>query len=883
MRKKRITALLLSAALAFSLLVSPVAAAPAFSDAQGHWAQQAIERWSQQGVIQGFDGAFRPDDTLTRAELAALLTRLMGYQSRSDADFADVPADAWYAPYVSLAHAAGVLLGDGTAMRPLDAITRQEAMCLLARALGVAEDAAALDRYTDGDQVADWAAGLVGGLTAQGYIQGSDGQVRPNAPITRAEAVTILNNAVAARYDSAGTISRDIQGDVIISAAGVTLKDMTIDGRLILAEGIGEGEVTLDGVTVTGDTLVRGGGAHSVILCGGTALEQLHVQRRDGAVRIHIQQDAAAEHIAVQPEARQVTIDGSVGAVHIHGQTPVSLTGAVETLTVAGGSQVTVTADARIAQLTVSGESARVDVAGQVEQLTVTADARQTAVTVHSGAVISQAHSAADALTVSGGGRIESMTVTGGQGVTIDKDTTVSDLQNQGDSSVSLGGTPIAPEGSGSQTPPASGGNGGSGGAGGSGGGSGTVTGQSVSSPQELTQALADPSIQTIRITGTLGGEGDYTLYTIDRPVTITGGTVYGTFLITADGVTLRGITFYNQGDMAGHNTLSRNAVNAHCAAITIENCQFYMTSQATGIVNGVLILPSHEQVSYTIQGNAFHGYHNSDAGFSSSALLISGGVTKAGLNPDSPSVLAQLTPEEDLAIITGNTYENCQNDYTRDDWSAGNQISCASHSSSDNFRLSYAAPQARFYVTGDVTRLSSTTIRDGSQLIVLPGATLTLNPGVTLTNQGELTVDGVLTGAGTLTDGDLGVGQVSGSGLIRLPSALAEVVTDFGFAKQEEPENIAGEMYVSTVHTAQLSDFTVTYGGQALEVTRTEYDSTGGDSPDRWRYAFSIPAQPEKSEAEYNRSPAVAAFALGSLRYELPLTTTVLDDIFGL
>ena len=196
MRKKRITALLLSAALAFSLLVSPVAAAPAFSDAQGHWAQQAIERWSQQGVIQGFDGAFRPDDTLTRAELAALLTRLMGYQSRSDADFADVPADAWYAPYVSLAHAAGVLLGDGTALRPLDAITRQEAMCLLARALGVAEDAAALDRYTDGDQVAGYARGAVAAMVEWGILYGKDGLLDPWGALTRAEMAVLLHRAL---------------------------------------------------------------------------------------------------------------------------------------------------------------------------------------------------------------------------------------------------------------------------------------------------------------------------------------------------------------------------------------------------------------------------------------------------------------------------------------------------------------------------------------------------------------------------------------------------------------------------------------------------------------------------------------------------------------
>ena len=856
MRNKRILSLFLSAVMALSLLIAPAAAAaPVFSDTDGHWAQQAIERWSAEGILEGYQGAFRPDETLTRAELAAMLTRLMRYQTLSDQTFADVEAGAWYARYVSLANAAGVLLGDGTGMRPNDAITRQEAMCMLARALGVQEDAGAIDRYDDQADVADWAAGLVGGLTAQGYVQGSDGLLRPAAPITRAETVTILNNAIAARYDSASTVSRDSQGDVIVSAAGVTLENMTIDGNLILSEGIGEGEVTLDGVTVTGDTLVRGGGEHSVLICGSSEVPRLLLQRRDGGVRILVEQDAAVGPITVLPGSQSVIVDGETDAVLIQSGAAVTIAGVVETVTI-------------------TGEGAEVTITGEVQQLSIAASAQQAAITVQSGAVIAQAHSAADGVTVSGGGTIEQLTITGGQDVAIGADTTVSDLDNQGDSPVDLGGQTVAPGETGSQTPEGEG----------PGGGPGEPeSGVTVTTAEELTAALETASVSSIRIDGTLGSDSAYTSYTIDRPVTIRGGTVYGTFNIAADGVTLTGITFYNQGDESGQNTLSRNAVNAYTDEITIRDCTFRMTSGATGIVNGVLLLPSRAQVDYTVTGNAFYGYENSDSGYSSTALLISGGTVKAGLNDGNASVLAQLSEEEDLAMITGNTYENCKNDYTRSDWTDGNQVYCASNSASDNFRLSYAAEGARFYVTGDVTRRSDTTLKAGSQLTILPGATLTLPQGVTLTNQGRLIVDGTLTGEGTLTDGAFGVGDVSGTGLVQLPTALAELITDFGFAKQEEPENITGEMYFSTKNTVELAGLTVTYGGQALETQRTEYDSMGGDQLDHYRYAFQIPAEPQKSESEYNQNPAVAAFSIDGLGYELRLTTTVLDTIFGL
>ena len=89
--------------------------------------------------------------------------------------------------------------------------------------------------------------------------------------------------------------------------------------------------------------------------------------------------------------------------------------------------------------------------------------------------------------------------------------------------------------------------------------------------------------------------------------------------------------------------------------------------------------------------------------------------------------------------------------------------------------------------------------------------------------------------------------------------------------------------MYFSTKNTVELAGLTVTYGGQALETQRTEYDSMGGDQLDHYRYAFQIPAEPQKSESEYNQNPAVAAFSIDGLGYELRLTTTVLDTIFGL
>jgi hypothetical protein len=103
-----------------------------------------------------------------------------------------------------------------------------------------------------------------------------DQTYRPAELITRAEAIVTLDRALTASsktytYDKAGTFgpetgSEQIGGNVSINATGVTLQNVKITGDLLLAEGIGEGDVTLKNVTVLGKTAIKGGGSQSVIL-----------------------------------------------------------------------------------------------------------------------------------------------------------------------------------------------------------------------------------------------------------------------------------------------------------------------------------------------------------------------------------------------------------------------------------------------------------------------------------------------------------------------------------------------------------------------------------------------------------------------------------------
>jgi len=79
---------------------------PAFSDIQGHWAEETILKWKDAGFVNGYpDGTFRPDQEITRAELAKVITLAFGLTEATEYTYNDISAEAWYVPYLATASA----------------------------------------------------------------------------------------------------------------------------------------------------------------------------------------------------------------------------------------------------------------------------------------------------------------------------------------------------------------------------------------------------------------------------------------------------------------------------------------------------------------------------------------------------------------------------------------------------------------------------------------------------------------------------------------------------------------------------------------------------------------------------------------------------------
>ncbi|MCL2165000.1 MAG: S-layer homology domain-containing protein [Oscillospiraceae bacterium] len=152
-----------------------------------------------QFIIGYPDGTVQPEANITRAETVTIFYRLIDDDAKSEpapSAFQDVPADEWYAPYVSYAAMKGIVLGypDG-GFHPDDQITRAEFATIMSRFVPETPTPATSEFA---DVPADhWAIQYISTCYANGWVIGyPDGTFMPESPITRAEAVTILNRAL---------------------------------------------------------------------------------------------------------------------------------------------------------------------------------------------------------------------------------------------------------------------------------------------------------------------------------------------------------------------------------------------------------------------------------------------------------------------------------------------------------------------------------------------------------------------------------------------------------------------------------------------------------------------------------------------------------------
>ncbi|WP_419822311.1 S-layer homology domain-containing protein [Anoxybacterium hadale] len=353
---------------------------PQFSDIPNDWSKAAMEKAVSNRLLTGSDGKIMSQEHLTRAQLATILNRAFGSsQKASLAAFADVKEGAWYYDEMAKAVSMGTFQGTGGKLSPESVVTRQEVFTVLARAFRLPSGGSSvLSKFSDSSSVSSWAQSSVSALAAAGYINGTNGKLNPAANITRAEFAQIMDNMIKGYITNSQTVTKVPDGNIMINAAEVTLKGVTINGDLIIGDGVGDGNATLDGVTVTGRILVRGGGVNSIKIIGASEADSLILARSDGKVRVTVSEDSKIQVIEIDDGSDDVFVEGTVSSISVmaEGITVTANNAHIGTVSVTGrGSKIVVGASSSIGKLKLDAEKTEAQVAGAVDSIEATKNA----------------------------------------------------------------------------------------------------------------------------------------------------------------------------------------------------------------------------------------------------------------------------------------------------------------------------------------------------------------------------------------------------------------------------------------------------------------------------------------------------------------------------
>ena len=304
MKHKRILAMLLAVASCLSLAVSASAASTArkatdFKDYdRTAWYAEAVSAAVDNGLLYGKSSTIiDPNGDMTRAEMAAIINRSFGcYKTADISQYKDVSKSKWYYKDVALAVQMGTYNGrSASSMAPDAPISRQEAMTVVARALELDYDSYSktdLSAFSDRSEISNWALPYVRAMVGADYIHGRGKILAPLDNITRAEFAQIFHNIIGSYITVKGSYDKDIKGSVLIRTDDVELKNLTVDGDLIVGCGAADGKITLDNVTVKGRLLVWGGGTKAVYCNAGTNMPEVVVARVDDAVKVIYDRDS---------------------------------------------------------------------------------------------------------------------------------------------------------------------------------------------------------------------------------------------------------------------------------------------------------------------------------------------------------------------------------------------------------------------------------------------------------------------------------------------------------------------------------------------------------------------------------------------------------------
>ena len=175
------------------------------SKLEQHWGYNALMFCLDHGYLErDEEGNVLPNHKITRGDFVAALGRFCGisssYRRQRGSALSDVSSSDANKPYIEWANDIGLMTGYDGKFRPDDSLTREEMATVVTRYLvmrGKASADGSIDGYKDAARISRWAADGVGLCTKLGILKGSKGYFMPKQPLTRAQTAAVLQRLSA--------------------------------------------------------------------------------------------------------------------------------------------------------------------------------------------------------------------------------------------------------------------------------------------------------------------------------------------------------------------------------------------------------------------------------------------------------------------------------------------------------------------------------------------------------------------------------------------------------------------------------------------------------------------------------------------------------------
>lgn len=248
-----------------------------------------LSKWQGYGIVDKSISNSDLNKAIEKIDFISFINGIMKPTRKVETGFIDLPKDSWYEQEIAKAVAAGYIVkGNKTKFNPFSEITRLEAALMVKRVFGLElNDKRVLARIKDAEaldnnQLEGFAAVIEKGC----LTQVEEGRYVPYGVLKLSDALKILDICVGQVVSESGTISDNVLGNMLVNTGSVTLKSMNVTGDLTIGEGVGNGDVRLDGVSVNGKLIIRGGGPNTVTLTNTRVDDILVIDKSEGNVRV---------------------------------------------------------------------------------------------------------------------------------------------------------------------------------------------------------------------------------------------------------------------------------------------------------------------------------------------------------------------------------------------------------------------------------------------------------------------------------------------------------------------------------------------------------------------------------------------------------------------